>query len=64
VIPPSDANLAAWIGGSGLLFPLVIWIEILIPSPLLNNSSCLPILFFLAMISVVCGQAKKMHVIL
>jgi hypothetical protein len=41
------------------LFPSAIWIGILIPSPLLNDSSCLPILFLLGMISVVCGQAKK-----
>jgi hypothetical protein len=31
---------------------------------LLNDSSCLPILFLLGMISVFCGQAKKMYVIL
>jgi hypothetical protein len=37
----------------------VICIGILIPSPLLNDSSCLPILFLLGMISVVCGHAKK-----
>jgi hypothetical protein len=47
-----------------LLFPLVIWIGILISSPLLNDSSCLPILFLLGLNSVVCGHAKKVYIIL
>jgi hypothetical protein len=41
------------------LLPSVIWIGIFIPSPLLNDSSCLPILFLLGMISIVPGQDTK-----
>lgn len=60
-IPPSDANLAAWIGASGLLFPSRIWIGILMPNPLLNDSSCLPILLCLGTSSIYCGEYKKIN---
>jgi hypothetical protein len=43
VIPPSDASFAACKGASGLLFPLVKWIRILLPNPLVKQSNSLPI---------------------
>ena len=43
-IPPSHANLAAWIRGSGLLFPSVIYLTQLVSN--INNYNCIDTDYF------------------